>query len=126
MSNLGRVVILTAPSPDPSCLAGKGASIKKLFNTRDFLIGKPKEVAARFDRILIDDRNSNCAKFVANGGQAFEWPNAVKLTRLGKENGESVWDAMINDAIDFVCQVKRNSSKNFYFHCIPELKIAEK
>lgn len=116
-----KVMFLTAPSDHWSCFAGKQVSIKKHFGTRDFYIGKPKEEAARKDRILVDDRPSNCEKFVGNQGQAFQWPNAVKLLRVGG------WERMVDRAVDFVKEVQHHvkSGSNFSFHCIPELVDVE-
>lgn len=121
MSRLGEVCFLTAPSDDPSCAAGKVASIKKHFDTRNYLIGKPKYLCASKRSILVDDRPSNCEKFVEYGGQAFQWPNAVKLQRLGR--GEEMVDQLINFTKGCYHHLECNS--NFSSHCIPELVDVE-
>lgn len=121
MSALGRVVFLTAPSDHWTCVAGKHIAMKKHFNTRDYFMGKPKEEAAASHRILIDDRPENCQKFVKAGGQAFEWPSATKLQRLGG------WDRITDQAVEFVKGVQSYISLGVYYsgHCIPELVEAE-
>lgn len=124
MSKLGEVCFLTAPSDHPSCAAGKVASIKKHFDTRNYLIGRPKYLCASKNKILVDDRPSNCEKFIAAGGQAFQWPNALKLLRIGG------WDRMVDRAVDFVKHIDTllemtPSMGDFTFHCIPELEDAE-
>lgn len=121
LKTIGEVCILTAPSDHPSCAAGKVASIKKHFNTRDFLIGKPKYMCAGQNAVLIDDRPMNCEKFVERGGQAFCWPNAVKLLRLGGHVD------MVRQCFDFVNQVKQHviSGSKFSFYCLPELEEAD-
>ncbi len=116
MSRLGDVCFLTSPSDHPSCAAGKVESIKKLFNTRNWLIGKPKYLAASVNKVLVDDRPSNCSKFVDAGGQAFRWPNALKMMRLG--NG----DEIVERAVDFVKDITHHLNCGSYisFHCIPD------
>jgi len=99
MKKLGEVCILTAPSDNPSCAAGKVASIAKNFDTKDFLIGRPKHLCASSRTILVDDRPENCHKFFDYGGHSFLWPNSVKMLRLGK--GEQA----VDDCIDFVKSV---------------------
>ena len=121
LSEVGEVCFLTAPSDHPSCASGKVSSIKKHFNTRNFLIGKPKHLCAQMSSILIDDRPDNCKKFVDAGGQAFQWPNALKVMRVGGA------DQLIQQAVDFVKSVDLHwqTKSHFSFYCIPELVDAE-
>jgi 5'(3')-deoxyribonucleotidase len=121
MNQLGEVCFLSSPSAHPSCAAGKVESFKKLFDTRSWFIGKKKYLAAGRHKILIDDRPSNCERFVAAGGQAFLWPSATKMLRLG--NG----DEMVDRAIAFVKQVihRLDTEPNFSSYCTPDGQVAE-
>lgn len=123
LSKIGEVCILTAPNGDPTCAAGKVASIRKHFNTRNYLIGKPKYLAAGPSKILVDDRPENCEKFEEYGGNTFLWPNAVKLLRSGQ------CDKMVEKCVEFVKEVEMFIETNcpiLPISCTPSLQIAEK
>lgn len=70
--------ILTSPSLDPACLAGKLRWLNyhlgdgKAF--RDYLIGPNKYVVAGPGKLLIDDHARNCDKFVEAGGASIVFP----------------------------------------------------
>jgi hypothetical protein len=71
------VCILTAPTIDPDCLAGKLEWIHKFLPRwlhRQFLVGPPKHFCARPDTLLIDDSDDKCDKFRESGGQAILVP----------------------------------------------------
>ena len=71
------VCILSSPTLDPDCLAGKlewiHAHLPSWFR-RQFLIGPRKHFCARPDALLIDDRDKNVEDFRAHGGQAILMP----------------------------------------------------
>jgi len=71
------VCILSCPTLDPDCLAGKlewiHAHFPKRFH-RQYLIGPRKYFCARPDALLIDDSEENVDKFLEWGGQAILVP----------------------------------------------------
>lgn len=71
------VCILTSPTLDPECLAGKAEWIRDFcpkFLHRQFLIGPSKTFCAHPDSLLIDDADKNVAAFREAGGQALLVP----------------------------------------------------
>lgn len=68
--------ILTTPTFDADCLSGKIKWMQKWKgrNFRRYILAAHKEVTARWDRLLIDDRDENCLKFRENGGSAIVFP----------------------------------------------------
>lgn len=66
------LVILTAPSRNPMCLAHKLTWLRKHLDIphANIIMGKKKYLLARSDALLVDDNPDNCDKFVANGGNA--------------------------------------------------------
>ncbi len=71
------VCILTSPTLDPDCVAGKMEWIQKEMPTwlhRQFLIGPCKQFCARPGSLLIDDCEENVRKFRERGGLAWEFP----------------------------------------------------
>ena len=71
------VCILSSPTHDPDCLAGKLEWIHDHFPKRmhrQFLIGPRKHFCARPDALLIDDSDRNVEAFRAHGGQALLVP----------------------------------------------------
>lgn len=71
------VCILSSPTLDPDCLAGKlewiHDHLPKRFH-RQFLIGPRKHFCARPDALLVDDSDRNVDAFRAHGGQAILVP----------------------------------------------------
>ena len=76
--------ILTSPSSDPSCAAGKITWLQRRFGGgfRGFLIGPPKWVCARPDQVLVDDNDTNVDHFRARGGQAILFPRPWNRNHL--------------------------------------------
>lgn len=71
------VCILTTPTKDPECLAGKLEWIHDYLPSwlhRQFLIGPRKHFCARPDALLIDDSDEQVNKFREHGGQALLVP----------------------------------------------------
>lgn len=70
------MIILSSPSKHHSSLAGKLRWLQAYKGEwfRGFLIGPPKHAAARWDRVLIDDKNKNVESFRKNGGKAILFP----------------------------------------------------
>ena len=67
------VCILTTPTKDPECLAGKLEWIHDNLPSwlhRQFLIGPRKHFCAREDTLLIDDSDEQVNKFREHGGHA--------------------------------------------------------
>ena len=74
---LENTYILTSPTLDPECLAGKLDWIQEHFPRvmqRNFMIGPPKELCARPSHLLIDDRDDNVDKFRREGGHTILVP----------------------------------------------------
>ena len=72
----GEVVILSSPSHIPAGASGKVKWMKKFFNGnfRDYVLTSRKELLAKKGDILIDDMESNIAKFSQNGGDGILFP----------------------------------------------------
>lgn len=66
------VHILTSPSNNPSCAAGKFEWCQKHLNTIP-IICKPKHKLANPTSLLIDDRYDKLSKFRSAGGHIFHW-----------------------------------------------------
>jgi len=68
----------TSPSMDPECFSGK---VKWLYKhapkkiKRNISITTDKWLLAKFNRILIDDKESNCLEWEKNGGKAILFPS---------------------------------------------------
>jgi 5'(3')-deoxyribonucleotidase len=78
------VCLLTSPCDTEGCIDGKRAWIAKHMPdfSRRVLFGSAKEFVAGPQRILIDDSDSNCEKFVKAGG------NSVLVPRIwNKDHG---------------------------------------
>jgi 5'(3')-deoxyribonucleotidase len=67
------VCVLTTPTKDPDCLAGKlewiHANLPSFLHGQ-YLIGPQKHLCAKPDSLLIDDRDKNVSDFRKAGGQA--------------------------------------------------------
>lgn len=71
------VHILTSPTIDPECSAGKIEWMQSnlpWWLHRQFQIGPPKDNAARHDKLLIDDSNDNVDAFKKEGGNSILVP----------------------------------------------------
>ena len=70
------IYILTCPTLNPSCLAGKYRWIKRYMPDYDrrFLIGPSKHLCANPETLLIDDADHNVRLFREAGGQAILVP----------------------------------------------------
>lgn len=71
------VFILTAPTLDPLCVAGKVQWIQNQLPRelqRNFLIGPHKHICAKPGHLLVDDFDRNVKAFRAEGGQALLVP----------------------------------------------------
>ena len=76
VQSTGPWCILTSPSGDPFCAAGKITWLQKRWGRgfRDFLIGPPKWICARPDQLLIDDNDTNIDNFRDRGGHGILFP----------------------------------------------------
>lgn len=82
------VHILTAPTADPDCLAGKlewiHANLPKWIHSQ-YIMSSQKHLCASPDALLIDDRDKNVLDFKSAGGQAVlvprPWNNRAKGVR---------------------------------------------
>jgi hypothetical protein len=66
-----KVFILTSPTLDPDCAAGKMEWMQKhlpRWLQRQSMIGAPKHIASATNRLLFDDSDDNCDKWAAQGG----------------------------------------------------------
>ncbi len=71
------VCILTSPTQDPDCLAGKMEWMQRELPSwlqRQFLVGPCKQFCARPGSLLIDDCEENVKKFREHGGKGWEFP----------------------------------------------------
>lgn len=71
------ICLLTAPTKDPDCLAGKLEWIQRVMPPwlhRQYLVGPRKTFCAYEGSLLIDDSDANVEKFRAAGGKAILVP----------------------------------------------------
>ena len=71
------VYILSSPTRDPDCLAGKLEWIQRCMPfalQRSYLLGPSKHLCANSKALLIDDREQNVDDFRAHGGRALLVP----------------------------------------------------
>ena len=65
------VYVLTSPTKDPDCLAGKlewiHANLPEWMH-RQYMVGPHKHLCASPDSLLIDDRDKNVEEFASSGG----------------------------------------------------------
>lgn len=86
----GDLFILTAPSRNPYCLAGKMMWIKKYYPqlVRKIIITPHKYLCAARNRILIDDTDAKIEKFAKHGGKTILFPQLwnknYKLVNIDK------------------------------------------
>jgi len=92
------VCILSSPTLDPDCLAGKLEWIKAnmpKWMHRQYLIGPCKKFCARPDAVLIDDREKNVDEFRASGGHAIMMPRPWNSLHYQRYNmGVYVYDKL--------------------------------
>lgn len=75
--SVGDTYFLTAPINSPASCAGKLEWMYRFTGNRRFrkyFLGPDKFNCARFNHILIDDKESNCEMFEADGGKAILFP----------------------------------------------------
>lgn len=92
LRGIGDVVFLTSPSQDPESLAGKLEWLQRFTKRRDFgdyIMTVRKELLARPDAVLVDDRLENVEGFRAAGGGAVLFPARWQ----GKTEAE-IWEAL--------------------------------
>ena len=79
----GNVTLATSPCSDPFSASGKVAWIQKHLKhlARKFLIGPEKHRMAKSGVVLIDDSDSNCAKFSEAGGRSILFPQPWNANR---------------------------------------------
>jgi 5'(3')-deoxyribonucleotidase len=75
-NQMGNTILLTTPSTSPTSPEGKLRWIQEQYGKdfRKYLIGPAKEFCANPNTVLIDDSESNCAKFRSYGGHAILFP----------------------------------------------------
>lgn len=74
----GETLILTSPINSPTCLSGKLKWLYKFtgdpyFN--NYIMTKMKWTCARWNHILIDDKEANVKQFIKEGGRAVLFPS---------------------------------------------------
>lgn len=74
--NCHEFVIASCPSWSPDSSSGKVGWLHKKFGRsfRAYMLGQRKELLAGPGRVLIDDNEDNCRKFVMAGGDAILFP----------------------------------------------------
>lgn len=113
LSELGSCIILSSPTRDPACAAGKmgwiqahfAASASQTFREYVLAPAKQKQLLVGKHRILIDDNERNVRQWEAAGGRAVLVPQpwnhgepvkqddmALYLASLAKEEAVRLWD----------------------------------
>lgn len=71
-----QVYLLTAPSYHPNCYYGKVKWVNKHYPklARRLILTGHKHLIAAPSRLLIDDSDANCSKFIKAGGKAILYP----------------------------------------------------
>ena len=92
-----RVVLMTSPCDTPGAVEGKVDWIRHHLPEyrRRFFVGPAKHLAAAPCKLLIDDHDGNCDRFVAEGGNAWSPPrpwnrHAVRALENGDGNRDHV------------------------------------
>lgn len=72
----GNIGLLTSPCDTEGCVEGKRAWVKRHLPaySRRLMVGPAKELFAGPTKILVDDHDVNCDKFVLSGGRAVQPP----------------------------------------------------
>jgi 5'(3')-deoxyribonucleotidase len=91
------VIILTKPTIDPDCMAGKlewiHANVPRWMR-RQFLVGPSKEFCARPDTLLVDDADKNVNKFKEAGGMTLlvprPWNSNARLLQGDRQTRREV------------------------------------
>jgi hypothetical protein len=121
-NDLADTAILTAPiwsCPElvPACLSGKGMWMQKFTGNPKFdkyHITQAKQDCARWDRILIDDREENIAKFTEAGGKGILFPYHGNRLHHLKDNPLPVvfeeLDRMINEIKSFEAAAAKHTA----------------
>lgn len=80
--------ILSTPTYDPSCLAGKLMWLQRWKGKgfRNYILTPHKERCARHDRLLIDDRDDNIKSFCEHGGRGILFPAHTNSKHVYKNN----------------------------------------
>lgn len=83
------IVLLTSPCLTVGSVEGKIEWIRQNLPaySRQFFVGPCKHLAAGPDKILIDDHDDNCIKFLAYGGHARLVPRPWNAEKNGTEQG---------------------------------------
>jgi 5'(3')-deoxyribonucleotidase len=83
LTKIAPVVFATSPSSCPYAAAGKIEWFHKYFGRdfRKFVLVQDKEVLARHNTLLIDDRDYNVDKFIEAGGYAIAFPRPWNKNR---------------------------------------------
>jgi 5'(3')-deoxyribonucleotidase len=86
VSLLPNFTLSTSPSFSPYCYYGKRKWVQKYFgyDFSNLMIGAQKELMAQSNRILIDDSEKNCERFISAGGHAILFPQEWNVNR-GKD-----------------------------------------
>ena len=106
------VCILSSPTHDPECLAGKLEWIQDHFPKRmhrQFLIGPQKHFCARPDALLIDDSDHNVRTFRIYGGQVILVPRPWNALHTISSYSESKLTlTYVFDVLNNVFNMNRN------------------
>ena len=75
-SKVAPTYFLTSPIRSPACLAGKLEWLYRFtgHEATNFIMTEHKYLCARYDRVLIDDKEKNCSDFVLYGGKTILFP----------------------------------------------------
>jgi 5'(3')-deoxyribonucleotidase len=99
--NYGEVFFLTSPSRNPACLSGKMMWIKRYFPrmARNIVLTPAKYLCAAPNRVLIDDSETKCDKFIQYGGSTILFPQPYNrawnnFNNTGKSKVEYVRDQL--------------------------------
>lgn len=97
----GEVFFLTSPSRNPACLSGKMMWIKRYFPrmARNIVLTPAKYLCAAPNRVLIDDTETKCDKFIQYGGSTILFPQPYNrawnnFNNTGKSKVEYVRDQL--------------------------------
>lgn len=98
LQQYGEVILLTSPAI--GCAGYRQnwiqANLPNFFTRGHYLIGPAKYVCAGFYKILIDDSDDNCNKFLSNGGQTITYP------QLWNELGQQFEEITIENKNNYV------------------------
>ena len=99
---LGKIYLLTTPMPNLQSASGKMIWVSlnlPIYLKRTIITQAPKELLARPDALLIDDKDKNIDEFVSSGGQGILVPRPWNRAYKQMDNSANV----VRECLEALC-----------------------